>query len=308
MAIQDEFATVIRKARYLPELLPLFHAQNLAAGDNPIITLGSPTISPGLPILTDKLSVTPSVNVLLKLKADRESMHKAETVSLDVMGELTSLEFLAASSLSLVLNADVPVSDYKMYLGIWVLKPSIAQRILWGLPLTAEHQELSRKRGVRDSVVKGILPFPISYQIERECMGFKRTYAEIVINVTSGQATQVLALSLPESTTEFLVLEAVTADNTGLTLADNAQIYVTRDDDTNYLKLPVFPMDKAYDFPAFIPALHKLEISYYADATLTNRYVRFTIARYKLTDILCARFNLEATQEARESTLCGVVP
>jgi len=307
MAIQDELATVIRKARYLPELLPLFHAQDLTTGDNPIITLGSPTISPDLPILTDKLSATPDASVLLKLKADKLT-HKVETVSLDVMGKLTPLEFLATRSLSLVLNADTVVADYKMYLGIWVVRPSIAQQILWGLPLTAEHEELSRKRGVRDSVVKGILPFPTSYQIERECMGFKRTYAEVVANVTPGQATQIIALSLPESPTEFLVLESVTADNTDLTLANNAQIYVTRDDDTNYLKLPVFPMDKAYDFPAFVPALHKLEISYYADAALTNRYVRFTIGRYKLTDILCARFNLEATQEARESTLCGVVP
>ncbi|MBA7570853.1 hypothetical protein ES708_12609 [subsurface metagenome] len=308
MAIQDELATVIRKARYYPELIPFFHTQTLATGDNPIITLGSPTISPDIPILLDKLSAIPDAKVLLKLKADREPTHKAETISLNVMGELTPLEFLATKSLSLVLNADAAVSDYKMYLGIWVVRPSIAQRILWGLPLAPQHEELSRKRGVRDSVVKGILPFPTSYQIERECMGFKRTYAEIVANVTSGQAAQVVALSLPESSDEFLVLESVTADNAGLTLANNAQIYVTRDDDTNYLKLPVFAMDSSYDFPAFIPALRKLEISYYADADLTDRYVRFTIARYKLTDILCARFNLEATLEARESTLCGVVP
>ncbi len=307
MAIQDELATVIRKARYLPELLPLFHAQDLATGDNPIITLGSPTISPDLPVLTDKLSATPDTSVLLKLKADKPT-HKAETISLNAIGELTPLEFLATRSLSLVLNADTVVANYKMYLGIWVIRPSIAQRILWELPLTAEYEQLSRKRGVRESVVKGILPFPASYQIERECMGFKRTYAEIVPAVTSGQATQIVALSLPEPPTEFLVLESITADNAGLTLANNAQIYVTRDDDTNYLKLPVFPMDSGYDFPAFIPALRKLEISYYADANLANRYVRFTIARYKLTDILCARFNLEATQEARESTLCGVVP
>ncbi|GAI65379.1 unnamed protein product, partial [marine sediment metagenome] len=40
MPIQDELATVIRKARYLPELLPFFHAQDLATGDNPIVTLG----------------------------------------------------------------------------------------------------------------------------------------------------------------------------------------------------------------------------------------------------------------------------
>ncbi len=307
MAIQDELATVIRKARYYPELIPFIHTQDLSAGDNPIITLGSPTISPDLPILTDKLSALPDAEVLLKLKADKLT-HKAETISLNVMGELTPLEFLVTKSFSLVLNADTPVSDYKMYLGVWVVRPSIAQRILWGLPLTPQHEELSRKRGVRDSVNKGILPFPASYQIERECMGFKRTYAEIVANVASGQATQILVLSLPESSDEFLVLESVTADNAGLTLANNAQIYVTRDDDTNYLKLPVLPMDKAYDFPTFIPALRKLEISYYADADLTDRYVRFTISRYKLTDILCARFNLEATPEARESTLCGVVP
>ncbi|MBA7532839.1 hypothetical protein ES705_25069 [subsurface metagenome] len=54
MPIQDELATVIRKARYLPELVPFFHAQDLATGDNPIVTLGSPTISPAIPILTDK--------------------------------------------------------------------------------------------------------------------------------------------------------------------------------------------------------------------------------------------------------------
>jgi len=307
MPIQDELATVIRKARYLPELLPFFHAQDLATGDNPIITLGSPTISPDIPILTDKLSATPDANVLLKLKADKPT-HKAETISLDVMGELTPLEFLATSSLSLVLNADAPVSDYKMYLGIWVIRPSVAQRILWGLPLTAEHEELSRRRGVRDSVEKGILPFPTAYQIERECMGFKRTYAEIVASVTSGQATSIATLSPPLSD-EFLVLESVTADSgAALTLANNAQIYVTRDDDTNYLKLPVFAMDKAYDFPAFIPALRKLEISYYADADLTDRYVRFVIGRYKLTDVLKARFGLPATPEAVEATKAGVVP
>ncbi len=307
MAIQDELATVIRKARYLPELLPLFHAQDLAIGDNPIITLGSPTISPDLPILTDKLSATPDDKVLLKLKADKPT-HKAETISLNVMGELTPLEFLATRSLSLVLNADAPApSGYKIYLGIWVVRPSVAQRILWGLPLTAEHQELSRRRGVKDSVEKGILPFPTAYQIERECMGFKRTYAEIVANVTSGQATSVITLS-PPFADEFLVLESVTADNTDLILDNNAQIYVTRDDDTNYLKLPVFPMDKAYDFPAFIPALRKLEISYYADADLVNRYVRFVIGRYKLTDVLKARFGLLATPEAVEATKAGVVP
>jgi hypothetical protein len=307
MPIQDELATVIRKARYLPELLPFFHTQTLTTGDNPIITLGSPTISADIPVLTDKLSAIPDDEVLLKLKADKPT-HKAETISLDVMGELTPLEFLATRSLSLVLNADAPVSDYKMYLGIWVIRPSVAQRILWGLPLTAEHEELSRRRGVRDSVEKGILPFPTAYQIERECMGFKRTYAEIVASVTSGQATSIATLSPPLSD-EFLVLESVTADSgAALTLANNAQIYVTRDDDTNYLKLPVFAMDKAYDFPAFIPALRKLEISYYADADLTDRYVRFVIGRYKLTDVLKARFGLPATPEAVEATRAGVVP
>jgi len=308
MPIQDELATVIRKARYYPELIPFIHAQDLAAGDNPIITLGSPTISADIPILTDKLSATPDDKVLLKLKNDREPTHEVETVSLNTMGELTSLEALAARSLSFILNADAPAPPgYKIYLGIWVVRPSVAQRILWGLPLTAEDEALSRKRGVRDSVEKGILPFPIPYQIERECMGFKRTYAEIVVNVTSGQTTPIETLSPPQSD-EFLVLESVTADNTGLALANNAQIYVTRDDDTNYLKLPVFPMDSAYDFPAFIPALRKLEIKYYADADLTDRYVRFVIGRYKLTDILKARFGLPATPEAVDATKAGVVP
>ena len=307
MPIQDELPSVIRKCRYWPELLPFVEATNLAAGDDSIITLTQPTVSPEIPILTDKLSATPNVNVLLKLKADREPTREIETVGLDVMGELTPLKFLATRSLSLVLNSDAIVNNYRMYLGIWVLKPSVAQRILWGLPLTAEDKALDTKRAVRETVEKGLLPFPISYQIERETLGFKRTYAEIVANVTAGQTTPVLSMAPPLGE-EFLVLESVTADNAGLALANNAQIYVSRDDDTNYLKLPCFAMDQAYDFPCFVPALRKLEISYYADANLVNRYIRVVIGRYKLTNLLRARFGLDTTQEAKDSILAGVLP
>lgn len=306
MPIQDELSSVIRKARYLPELLPFFHATNLAAGDNSVITLTQPTVSPDIPILTDKLSATPNVNVLLKLKADREATHNIETVSLDVMGEFTPLQYLSTKSLSLVLNSDAIVNNYRIYLGIWVVKPSVAQRILWGLPLSAEDRALDVKRSIRDTVEKGLLPFPLSYQIEREFMGFKRTYAEIVANVVSGQTTPVITTA-PLSD-EVLVLESVTADNAGLTLANNAQIYVTRDDDTSFLKLPCFAMDQAYDFNCWIPALRKLEIGYYADANLANRYMRVVIGRYRLTNILRARFGLDTTEESRESIIAGVLP
>lgn len=307
MPIQDELATVIRKARYYPELLPFIHAQDLAAGDTRLITLASPTVSVDKPLITGHLSATPDADVLLKIKADKPT-HEAETISLDLMGELTPLEFLVTKSLSLVLNADAPVTDYMIYLGIWVISPSVAQKLLWGLPLTAEDEALSAKRGVRDSVAKGVLPFPIPYQIERECMGFKRTYAEIVASAATGTTTPIITESPLEG--EFLALESVSADATGLTLADNAQLYVTRDDDTDYLKLPIFAMSKTYDLPCFIPALRKLEVNFYheAGAPLTNRYVRVVIGRYKLTDILNARFGRAASADAIEVIKAGVVP
>ncbi|GAI17652.1 unnamed protein product, partial [marine sediment metagenome] len=83
MPIADELAVVVRKARYLPELIPFFEATNLAAGDNPIISISQPTVSQEIPVLTDRLSATPNVNVLLKLKADREATHELETISLN---------------------------------------------------------------------------------------------------------------------------------------------------------------------------------------------------------------------------------
>ncbi|GAI76258.1 unnamed protein product, partial [marine sediment metagenome] len=110
-------------------------------------------------------------------------------------------------------------------LGIWVVRPSIAQRILWGLPLTAEDEALSAKRGVRDSVAKGVLPFPIPYEIERECMGFKRTYAEIVASAATGTTTPIITESPLEG--EFLVLESVSADSVAADLDDNTQLYIT---------------------------------------------------------------------------------
>jgi len=310
MPIADELASVIRKARYLPELIPFFEATNLAAGDNAIISIMQPTVSQEIPVLTDKLSAIPNVNVLLKLKADREATHEMETVSLDVMGELTPLHFLAAKNLSLALNSDAIVNNHRLYLGLWVVKPSVAEKLLWGLPLSSEEKALSLKRGISDSVEKGVLPFPIPYQIEREFRGLgpfgKRTYAEIVVNVVSGQTTPSITIS-PMSD-EVLVLESVTGDNAALTLANNAQIYVTRDDDRDYLKLPVFAMDQAYDFPCWIPALRKLEIGYYADANLANRYIRVVIGRYKLSELIKARFGQPSTAEAIEAVKAGVIP
>lgn len=307
MPIQDELATVIRKTRYYPELIPFIHTQDLVAGDTKLITLTSPTVSVDKPLITGDLSTTPDADVLLKLKADKPS-HEAETISLDVMGELSPMEFLVTKSLSLTLNADAPVTDYMIYLGIWVVSPSVAQKLLWGLPLTAEDEALSAKRGVRDSVAKGVLPFPIPYEIERECMGFKRTYAKIVASAATGTTTPIITESPLEG--EILVLESVSADATGLVLADNAQLYVTRDDDTDYLKLPIFAMSKTYDLPCFIPALRKLEVNFYHEhgVALTDRYVRVVIGRYKLTDILNARFGRPASAEALEVIKAGVVP
>lgn len=309
MPIQDELPVVIRKARYLPELLPMLHGQDLAAGDNSIITLASPTLSADIPVLTDKFSASPDADALLKLKADGEPTHELETVSLNTYGELTPLEVLASRNVSLVLNADAIVTDYKMYLGIWVVKPSVAQKILWGWALSAEDKALSIKRNIEDSVSKGVLPFPLSYQIQRENMGFKHTYAEIVATAPTGTTTPILTLSAP-SRDEFLVLESVTAASVAADIDDNTQLYISRDDDKNYLKLPVFAMDQSYDFPCFIPALRSLEVSFYheAGADLLNRYVRVIISRYKLTNLLRARFGLETTEEALESVKAGVVP
>ncbi|GAH78655.1 unnamed protein product, partial [marine sediment metagenome] len=128
----------------------------MAAGDTKLITLASPTVSVDKPLITGQLSAVPAANVLLKLKADKPS-HEAETISLDLMGELSPMEFLVTKSLSLTLNADAGVEDYMIYLGMWVVSPSVAQKLLWGLPLTAEDELLSAKRGVRDAVAKGVL-------------------------------------------------------------------------------------------------------------------------------------------------------
>ncbi|GAJ10464.1 unnamed protein product, partial [marine sediment metagenome] len=77
-----------------------------------------------------------------------------------------------------------------------------------------------------------------------------------------------------------------------------------------YFKLPIFAMAKTYDLPCFIPALRKLEVNFYHEAgvALTDRYVRVVIGRYKLTDILDARFGRPASAEAIEATKAGVVP
>lgn len=304
--IVDELDSVIRKVRYWPEQIPFVHALNLAAADNSIFSLARLP----QPIILDGLSLVRNTAVIARLRHNKVYREIKAGALLDI-AEINPAWLRATEDISLGLHATTTVSDYKVYSGLWVIRPNIAQKLAWKIALTNSERRIAAEKGLENSVKKGVLPFPIKYQIERGYLGYREPLAAIVPSAPANETTHVATLH-PERPDEFLVLEGLSADNTGLSLTDNVALYVTRDEDHDLLKLPTFAMSLDYTIPCFIVALHDLRIEVYTESALTNYLVRYTVGRYRFTDTLQARWFEEEMREAMpefvDTIRAGVTP
>lgn len=310
MPIADELSAVVRKAvasKLLPTMLPLTYASDLATGDNTVFKITPPTISPDVPVILDGISVKRVADVRLKLTFDRFT-YTEEASAYDGIGEIDPYFHRALRNTSLVLNnrSGGVINNYTLFAGLWVVRPSIAWKHIWNIPLTDREKALATEKNVIASVDKGVLPFPLSYEISREYIGTEETKGYELSVLVPGTTT--LVDDIKAETDEVIVLRGMSAEPK--TLADNCQVWVTRDDDPDWLKIPAFAMSLDYMIPCFIPAINKLRIEIYtAGAGIINYKVRLHIGRYKRSDLLKARYDLAgASEEAISAVKAGVVP
>lgn len=177
------------------------------------------------------------------------------------------------------------------HFGVWGIIPTIADKLVWNMPLTGEEKELAKRLGIANSVEKGILPLPRDVQISREYFVLgEETHARTIGIVAANTTYSIENIYAREN--EFIVLTKVAAAP-GAALSD-VRFIVDRDDDHNYANVRTFPLSliPGGEVRCFIPAMSEIRLSTIASAIAGAHQFRYTVQRIRQTNLLRCRFGL----------------
>ncbi|GAI88264.1 unnamed protein product, partial [marine sediment metagenome] len=189
-------------------------------------------------------------------------------------------------------SADTPRSNFKTFFSLWVIKPTVAHKLRYGIPLTPEEQKLNRDLGIADTVEKGLLPLPLAQQIAREYQVIQEeTHGFNVAVPTAGVDVE----TLHPINGQFLVLTKIAADQGDP--GNIIKIAIDRDQVSDYVEFPTYGLGGlGKEISCFIPALSELRIKLKATIGKTIN-IRFTVLKVAMTNIFRARWGLVTKEE-----------
>ncbi|GAI80329.1 unnamed protein product [marine sediment metagenome] len=121
--------------------------------------------------------------------------------------------------------------DYHTHFGVWGIIPTVADKLVYDIPLSNEEKELAERLGITNSVEKGVLPLPRDVQIAREYLIVGEETHSRVLNIAAANTSYTIE-NIYARENEFLVLTRIAAAP-GAT-AQDIRFIVDRDDDHNY--------------------------------------------------------------------------
>jgi len=292
----------IERAKYPPELLPDACFNDITANQEispPILDLRR--IS-GKLLRLSEIAVERDSQVELRIKNDETGLLSACNVAgglFDLASTVSPMannfQMLAKDRLYYNLFATANKTAFRTSFGVWAQNLTVADKLKLGIPLTNEEKALDSELGVSKSVEKGILPLPLEHQIEREYR------SQLISEETHGRTMDVTTTSQVVETMypkagQFLVLTKIAA--TPGVAADNIRISISRDNDTNYITdLKTYAVGLDRELSCFIPAMTELTLNIVAAGAVTV-YIRYTIWKVKLSNLLRCRFSLMTEEEA----------
>ena len=164
----------IKRTLYHPEQLP----------DSAVIaTLAA--ASEASPTILDTRQFSPLLLRLSEMVADQndnvEARFRVDDKTLAVLtgslfdsqvrpAAVNNFSLLAKSRLyyNLYNSSAADINNYATYFSLWVIKPTVAHKLRYGIPLTPDEQKLNKDLGIANTVEKGLLPLPLKEQISRE--------------------------------------------------------------------------------------------------------------------------------------------
>jgi len=306
----------IGKAKYFPEQLP----------DAAVITIGAG--AEATPIILDLRSFPGLLLRLSEIAADRddevETRFKLEgkdylrTLAGSMFDGLqNNFSLLARQGLyyNLYNKGAGGKTNYKTFFSLWVIKPTVAHKLLYRIPLTPEEQKLNKDLNIANEVDKGILPLPLDFQIKREYqLIHEETHSFQVTVPTTGVSVETIT---PVKDKEFVVLTKLSADP-GDAAADNIRIAIDRDYISDYVEFPTWALGTTpsvalgKEISCFIPALNELRIKLKATTSKVIN-IRFTVWSCVLTNMFRVKWGLvtrdelpDKQKEAYDKIIAGV--
>lgn len=298
----------VKRVLYYPEQLP----------DSAVVaTLAA--ASEASPTALDLRQFPPLLLRLSEVVADQndvvEARFKVDNATLNVLtgsmfnsqvrpGVTNNFSLLAKERIyyNLYNSSGADINNYSTLFSLWVIKPTVAHKLRYGIPLTLEEQKLNKDLGIAATVEKGLLPLPLAEQIGREFQVLQEETHGFRLTVpTAGVYVKTLH-PLPN---QFLVITKM-ASGPGDTpdVSDNVRIAIDRDYVSDYVEFPTWPfgpndlvaLDR--EINCFIPALHELRIKLKATVEPDDPInIRFTVWKCAMTNIFRARWGLAGSGE-----------
>ncbi len=288
----------IKRTLYFPEQLPDGALPDITAHSESSPTLLDLRQFPPLLVRLSEVAVDQSDNVEMRFKVDDKTLNVLAGSMFDLLANNFSL--LAKSRLyyNLYNKSAGDLTDIKTFFSLWVIKPTVAHKLRYGIPLTAEEQKLNRDLGISDTVEKGLLPLPLAQQIAREYQVIQEETHGFQVTVPTAGVDVETFHPLPG---QFLILTKISADP-GTNSTDVIKVAVDRDYVSDYVEFPTWALGATdavalgKEISCFIPALHELRIKLKATVSRTIN-IRFTVQKVALTNLFRARWGLVSPDE-----------
>jgi hypothetical protein len=298
----------IKNVRFPPELIPDSWFGNVPAGAEvtpPVLDLRR--FKPYITELAN-IQVTANANVVLRGRYDDLRVEENTAAMLSALvgaWRLLGKDILYLNFLGLIL-----VANYATHYGVWAYPPTVAHKLLYGLTLTEEEKALAEKHNIIDSVEKGVLPLPISQQIEREYKVLGEETHSRSINIAVANTPYTIESIYPRKG-EIVVLTRMAAAPG--TAGQVVRFIVDRDDDIGMADVRTFALSliAGGEVACFIPAIREIRLYTEAAVAPGAHLFRYTYQRIKLTNTLRARFGLASKAELPgdvwEKVMAGVL-
>jgi len=295
---------MVKTVKYPPEKIPDSWFGNVPLNAEfapPVLDLKN--FSPYLVTLSS-IQVPNTFNVLLRARYDGVRIEENVTGMLNLQVGAWGLP--AKTTLYLNFFGVAAAVNFTTHYGLWVIKPTIAHKLLFGITLANDEKALAEKLDIYSTVEKGLLPLPTRLQIEREyqIVGEETHSRQININANN---TVFTIESLYPKPGEILVLTRIAATPWGA--ANVVRFIIDRDEDAGYADVRTFPLSllPGGEVECFIPAIREIRLTTQAAVAPGNTWFRYTYQRVKLTNILRARFGLAAKEELPGETYDKVI-
>ena len=294
----------VRLVKFPPEKIPDSWFGNVPAlAEVAVPVLDLRRFTPYVATLTD-IQLAPNANVILRARYNGVRVEEntaallVDNIANALVGawSLPAKEFLYYNLLGVA-----GAVGYATHFGVWVIIPTVADKLVYGIALSNEERELAERLGITNSVEKGVLPLPRGAQIDREYFVLGEETHSRSINIAVLNTTYTIE-NIYARDGEFLVLTRIAAAP-GL-VAQDIRFIVDRDDDHNYANVRTFPLSliPGGEVSCFIPAMEEIRLSTIATVAPGPHLFRYTYLRCRLTNLLRVRFGLVSRDEVPGDT------